>query len=98
MDSYSNYVMNLNNIVIHTPTIGDYIGVVEYILECGYRWCGMHRASVNESLWYEYEEDTCIEVKNDTIYIGDYDYFLSYNISINNMVDFFRMRFYKYFI
>jgi len=63
--------------IIHTPTLEDYIEVIEWSLDKNFEWINGSR-SINESQWETYRSKTCVVIDedglisyNNVVYIDD---------------------------
>lgn len=77
-------------IVIHTPTKEDFVDVVSYALELGYKWPLAYE--IQAFLWNNYKEETCVKIYKHRIAYCDYDFYISRNITVFSMRWFFRER------
>jgi hypothetical protein len=53
-------------VIIRTPTVNEYIKVVEFFLNRGYIWRSTS-IDIQEKWWYKYKSETCIIIANDII-------------------------------
>lgn len=58
-----------NNIAVHTPTVEDFIEVVEYFLDCGLEWRSTGRR-LNDHHWNNYKQNTCVTIELNKITYG----------------------------
>lgn len=80
--------MKINNIVVHTPRLEDYIEIVGYFLKCGCKWASGDCHILND-IWKDYESETCIHIMEDEITYSDIKYCVRHNEDIFNVKDFY---------
>jgi len=83
--------------VISTPTIKDYINVVEQLISQGMRWC-TNKSSVNSRFWETYGPNTHVIVRCGKIlsYCG-ITYVNDYHLEVTEAYKFLQINFYDYF-
>lgn len=63
----------MNDIVIFTPTINEYITVIEYYIRTGIIWCDGY-TGVCKNCWFEYKQRTYVMIENHVLGYGDIGY------------------------
>ena len=75
------------DIVIHTPTIEDYVEVVECAISEGAHWEN-ESTDIEKYVWKRYKERTCVHIENSMIYYDVYSYYIGENFHILTMKEF----------
>jgi len=74
-------------IIVHTPTLEDYIEVVQWFLDQGMTWRSAS-TDINKNYWYKYRHRTCIFVDNTIAYDDKIGLMQKYGSKIINMEQF----------
>lgn len=66
--------MNKINMIVHTPTVNDYIKVVEYAIYCDVRWNSGHD-KIFDDYWYKYKSNTCVNINTAGMNYNNFTYY-----------------------
>lgn len=91
---------NKERLVIHTPKLENYMEVVEYALDCGYKWNGLYCYNTHESFWSDrFRTETCVSVSEKLILFGSYEYYTIWtHLRVITMMDFYNLRWFSEFV
>jgi hypothetical protein len=64
--------------IIHTPTIDDFIEIVDWAFDQGIMWCS-GSDSISESFWYKHNINTCVIIDKQLSYCRRAYAIVSYN-------------------
>lgn len=76
-----------DDVVIHTPTIEDYVHLLKHALENGYEWNSGCR-TVLEKYWDKYKSETCVNIRKEGLIFNRRTYYINNGYNIKSIEEF----------